>query len=352
MVAATISLPLGVPLVQSYLFLAYPLAILAGHGDVALPWILASFVQLYHRPGGDLKFYTHPWSPADHLRQVSLFTCPWLDVQHLDQRLPGTPLVPFLGHCIERGLYVQIDIDYGCLPGDPRRGWLHEILLTGVDRQARVFEALAYTAGGGFHSFRLDAETIETGTNAAAGLARQRPDSNERPRLLLYRFVPDTAAATPFNVEGLCDSLWDYLEAANSSTRHRSIAPTIQALWGIATSTWLESQILTCNNAASANRLAISLRVWWEHKRLMALCFTYLERQGLLDPDRGAGAEARHIADQAWKIRLIVLRWRQVPSCGQEQVAAMLREATARELDTAGHVVNALSGGHALRRAA
>jgi len=68
MVAATLSLPLGAPLVQSYLFLAYPVSILAGHGGASLPWILSTFVQLYHRPGGDLKFYAQPWSPADHLR--------------------------------------------------------------------------------------------------------------------------------------------------------------------------------------------------------------------------------------------------------------------------------------------
>ncbi|MBT6145544.1 MAG: hypothetical protein HOH74_08955, partial [Gemmatimonadetes bacterium] len=118
MVASTLSLPLGAPLLQSYLFLAYPLAILAGHGDASLPWILSTFVQLYHRPGGDLKFYAHPWSPADHLRQVALNCCPWLDVQHLQQPLLGRPLVPFLEGCIEHGCYPQIDIDYGRLPGD------------------------------------------------------------------------------------------------------------------------------------------------------------------------------------------------------------------------------------------
>lgn len=60
MVSATLSFPLAAPLVQSYLFHAYPLAILAGHGTASLPWILSSFIRLYHRPGGELKFYVHP----------------------------------------------------------------------------------------------------------------------------------------------------------------------------------------------------------------------------------------------------------------------------------------------------
>jgi len=42
---------------------------------------------------------------------VALFSCPWLDVQHLDQRLPVTPLVPFLERCIEHDYYPQVDID-------------------------------------------------------------------------------------------------------------------------------------------------------------------------------------------------------------------------------------------------
>ena len=38
---AILSLPLGLPLVRSYLFHAFPLAILAGHGDASLPWVLS-----------------------------------------------------------------------------------------------------------------------------------------------------------------------------------------------------------------------------------------------------------------------------------------------------------------------
>ena len=230
---------------------------------------------------------------------------------------------------------------------------MHEVLLSGVDRQAGVFEALAYIPAGGFHTFRIDADTIGSAAAAGACLARQSAAADERPRLLLYRFVGDAGSADePFNIEGLCYSLWDYLEAADSSSRHRSITPGIDALWGIATSTWLESQVLAIEDGAPPDRLTISLRVWWEHNRLMALRFTYLEQAGMLDPDRCAGAEARQIADIAWKIRLIALRWHQGHAGGIQQVAAMLRESTARELDTAGHVVHTLSGGSSSRRAA
>jgi hypothetical protein len=350
MVAATLSLPLAAPLVQSHLFYAYPLAILAGRGDGCLPWILSTFVQLYHRTGGDLKFYVHPWSPADHLRQTALSSCPWLDVQHIDQRLPGTPVVPFLERCIERGLYPQIDIDYGCLPGDPRGGWLHEIMLCGLDRQVGVFEVLAYSPRGVFHTFRVDAETIETAAAAAARLAREQSFHDERPRLLIYRFVDD--ARPPFDVGALCDQLWDYLEPADSSSRHRAIAPAIDALWGAGTFTWLESEVLADGAGESTEPLAIPLRVWWEHKRLMALRFLYLEREGYLDPALGASAEARRIAGIAWQARLIALRRRQGDSEGTERIVALLRASAARELDTAGDVVHALSDGSRHRSAA
>ncbi|HJP30449.1 MAG: hypothetical protein QF689_05275 [Candidatus Latescibacteria bacterium] len=340
MVAATLSLPLRTPLVQSYLFHAYPLAVLAGHGDASLPWVLTTFVQLYHRPGDDLKFYAHPWSPGDHLRQAALSHCPWLDVQQIDQRLLGARVIPFLEHCLDRGLYPQIDIDYGCLPWDTRGQWLHEILLCGIDRRAGVFEALAYTHGGLLHTLRIDSETVAAAAVAGCRLAEENSADDERPRLLIYRYIRDASAT--FDLEALCDQLWDYLESADSSSRHRTIAPVIDALWGTNTCSWLTAEILAAVDGASADRLTIPLRVWWEHKRLMTLRFDYLESEGYLDPAMGAGAAAREIAACAWQVRLITLRWHHGKADGVERIAALLRSSAARELDTAGAVVNAL----------
>ncbi len=342
MVATTRSLPLGPPLVQSYLFHAYPLAILAGHGETSLPWILSTFVQLYHRPHGELKFYIHPWSPADHLRQTALFQCPWLDIQHVDQRLPDTPLVPFLERCINRGLYAQIDIDYGCLPGDPRLGWLHEILLFGVDRHAHLFEALTYAPDGTFHTFRLDGDTVEMAAAAAARLAHTHALEDERPRLLLYRYIDKAHVA--FDVPAVCDQLWDYLEAADSSVRHRTTAPVIDALWGVATCPWLESEVIAVGAGRPPERLDIPLRVWWEHKRLMAMRFAYLEQEGFLDPALKASNSALEIARIAWQARLITLRWREPDAQSIRSVVALIRESAARELDVASTVVTTLSG--------
>lgn len=344
MVATTLSLPLAPPLVQSYLFLAYPLAILAGHGQVAMRWVLSTFVQLYCQPNGSVMFYAHPWSPAHELRRVALSCCPFLDVQQLDQRLVGTPLVPFLQRCIENGLYAQVDIDYSCLPWEQRQPWLHEILLCGVDRHARVFEALAYTPGGGFHAFRIDADTIETAAAAAAKITRGTPQARERPRLLLYRFVDDTThnSQRHMDVAGVCDHLWDYLEAADSSHRHRAVAPAIDAVWGVDTCSCLERDVLA--SGATSTTLSTPLRVWWEHKRLMALRFAQLEQDGLLDPALGSSTQAGHVAGLAWQARLMALRWR--GDTTGTRVITLLRETAARELDIAGAVVNALAGTH------
>lgn len=146
--------------------------------------------------------------------------------------------------------------------------------------------------------------------------------------------------------------MWDYLEPADSSSRHRAIAPAIDALWGAGTFTWLESEVLADGAGESTEPLAIPLRVWWEHKRLMALRFLYLEREGYLDPALGASAEARRIAGIAWQARLIALRRRQGDSEGTERIVALLRASAARELDTAGDVVHALFDGSRHRSAA
>jgi hypothetical protein len=332
MVAAGLSLPIGPPLVRSYLFHAYPLSILAGLGPRTLPWILSTFVQLYQRPGSDLKFYLHPGSPAPHLRQV-LASCPWLDVQQVDQRLVA-PLTPFLERCLQRGLYAQVDVDYGCLPWDPRRRWLHEVLLHGVDRQAGFFEVRLYGADGRFHSRRLDRDTLE----AAAAAAARLDDSGERPRLVLYR--PLSPAGHEPDLGALCDLLWDYVEAADSSMRYRCLARPLPALWGIAAVDALADAVVE----GPSTSLDIPLRTWWEHKHLMALRLAWLEGAGCIDPALHSAGQARGLADLAWKARLIALRHGRLDRHAASTLRSLIRESVARDLDVVGQVVRSLAG--------
>ncbi len=54
----TIQLPLAPPAASSYLFLAYPLAIVAAQSS-AVPWLMERSVELYFIPGRGLKIHTH-----------------------------------------------------------------------------------------------------------------------------------------------------------------------------------------------------------------------------------------------------------------------------------------------------
>ena len=83
-----IALPLGAPPVTAYLFYLYPLSILAARDDY-LPWLHSHFVQHFQQPGGAIKFYLHPGSISHSVRHAYQTTCPWLDVQSLDQRHSG-----------------------------------------------------------------------------------------------------------------------------------------------------------------------------------------------------------------------------------------------------------------------
>lgn len=342
MVTATLSLPIGPPLIRSYLFDAYPLAILAGQGQTSLPWILSTFIQLYQRPGSQLKFYAHPWRPGPHLRQSPLFHCPWLDIQQVDQGLLH-PLVTFVERCLSRGLYPQVDIDYGCLPWDPRREWLHELLICGIDRAARELEVLAYTPDGGFHVVRVDIETIERATAAAHGLS----NTDERPRTVVYRFVDHPSPPT-VDVHAVAQQLWDYVESADSSARYRAIAPAIRATWGIATADVLARQL----REGTAHDLDIPLRVWWEHKRLLSMCVGWLEGEGWLDSSLELSTQARQLAREAWQARLLALRHGLGHADTRTRIADRVGQTTTTEIDVLGTAARALSGPSLTRRAA
>lgn len=369
--ARSVCLPVGAPWVQGYLFYAYPLSILAGRGDACLPWLLSTFIQLYHLPGRELKFYLHPLCPGPCLRHSCLSTCPWLDVQSIDQRLLGRSrlLALFLRHCLEDGLYPQIDVDYarldggrldaGGLPGAERAPFLHEVLVTGYDAPSRTFAIARYDGRGRFRPEAVFAADLERAAAAAEALAAgpgRAPDPDwlargraERPRLFLYRYVADADFA--FDAAAVSEQLWDYAEAANSSCRHRAVAPPVDGLWGLAVYAYLATALQwRREHPAAADALAIPLRILWEHKGLMARRLAFLERGGFVDPALALSGRACRLAADAQRLRLVLLRGARE---GRPEASAAaidgLQSLAAAECDLLGDTLDRLA---APRRAA
>jgi hypothetical protein len=350
---ATVSLPIGTPAVRGYLFHAYPLSILAGHGNAHLPWLYTSFVQLYQLPPWDLKFYLQPFSPGPDIRHAYVSTCPWLDIQSIDQSLVTrlVPLSTFLQHALDRGLYPQIDVDYGWLPDRPRSPSLHEILIHGYDGGRRLFSMTAYDGRGRFRPSLVSFDDLEGAAHAAGRQIsgpRRAPDTalrlaptGERPRVFLYRFVADAAFA--FDAAAVGQQLWDYVDDANSSRRYRALAPPVDGRWGVAVYDGLVDQLLCLEKTADDAGVDIPLRILWEHKRLMAARVAFMVAGGLLDPDSRRQQRFQGVVDEALRLRLLLLRWRREPRADTLVTAVdILRDLAACELDLLGQVLHNL----------
>lgn len=341
---APLRLSVGPPPVRAYLFHAYPLAILAGHGVDHLPWLYSTFVQLYQLPGSQLKFYLHPFCPGPWVRHSYWTTCPWLDVQSLDQALlcRSAGLSRFLGDALDAGLYPQIDVDYACLPGRGNASLVHEVLVCGYDTDRRLFEMIAYDARGHFGPSWISRDELEAAARAAEP---PLPGRRERPRLFLYRYLED--ATFRFDPIALGQQLRDYVGAANSSRRYRAIAPAVDGHWGVAVYQALIADLRAlARGRHDAPDPGIPLRLLWEHKRLMVGRLSFLEGAGLVAADARRSQRLAELVERTYQARLVLLRWqREKHSESVHHAIDLLRDIATVESELYLPVAGQLDGG-------
>jgi hypothetical protein len=300
----------------SYLFLAYPLAILATHvrGE---SWLHEHFVQLYHAPSRGLKVYTHPHCTSTQMAQVYDAGFPGIVQRLLDPRqLQGDPLRE-LRMQLSLGVYPQIDVDMGRLglTGE-QRPFLHEILLCGCDPSR--FEVLAFNTGG-----RLRRQWVEAARLAAAldvdggellrAMQQQgestpawlRADWSVRPKWILHEPTPGAEdAADPDRV---LQSLAHYMTSRPPVDLPEPQLPADQlpanTRWGHAA----QSGLVDVLRQRGAECPLICFRLWWEHKKLMARRLKWLT----IHLHRAPSFEAEQmevLARRAGALRMTALR--------------------------------------------
>jgi hypothetical protein len=323
----SVRLPLHDPPFTSYLFLLYPLAILA-RDRAYLPWLYGTHLQWFVYPGEELKLYVHPLSLSHSLADAHRLGCPLLEVQSLEVRAlrslapePETALIRLL----EQGYYVQLDLDHYFLPFRVeyrRRHYLHEVLLYGHDLAG--FSALAYDGGGQIGTYPLPgaclvpalATPVEVYLEDTARLPGGIPPwfgqaMAGRPRIFLFRYGAEPV--TPLDLDErlrvLIEQLDDYLTGRNSSERYRLVAPPRPGgAWGIQVYPALAEAIERA--ASGAGRYpAVPLRLLWEHKRCMAGRLAWVEETGRLPAAAGLANRWTAVTDLAESLRLVLLRW-------------------------------------------
>ncbi|MCY3665299.1 MAG: hypothetical protein OXH81_06555 [Gemmatimonadetes bacterium] len=316
------TLPLHPPPIRSYLFNAYPLSILA-QADAYLPWLYSTHIQLFNFPGEELKFYIQPFSTRHEVRHVYFSTCPFLDIQTIDRKVLGlatADLVPWMVSCIDRGYYLQTDVDFFHLPDRPhyqRHHFIHEVLVSGYDTEECTLVLSGFDEQGAYAVSRMPFDVVERACSfTREGHIQQALQAGsplpawflqamgDRPRVFLYKYLPDPQYA--FDPCAVAEQLTDYLSAADTSQRYRLLAaPREGGCWGTGVYSFLRCELE--NPVAYRD---IPWRILWEHKTCMQARLQYMEAQGYLDPAEQLGVRFGVVERKARSLRLVLLRWK------------------------------------------
>jgi hypothetical protein len=339
-------LPLRQPPIISYYTYMFRLGIMAAR-DEYLPWLFSNHIQLFHIPGELLHFYTHPWCTTPRSRDACLSTCPLLDSMALDRGmwrhiLAGDP-VSYVIQCIDDGYYVQVDEDDFYVPSSVhfgRQHLLHELLIVGYDQERELLYSLGFYRGRfavtalSYQQFK-EAVAVDMGllldNEEARGrlFDRKRENMLERPQAMLYRYRE--GAAVRFDAAAVGEQLRDYLMSANSSQRYRSlVAPISGAIWGMEIHAFLIEHLSRVENKKEEYN-PIFVRIFCEHKNVMAMRLRYMADRGLLKAADLVGAYQR-LAGQVRSVHLLMYRWMRDPQVDRVKTAInSLRNAADRE---------------------
>ena len=368
---ATIRLPLSTPVASSYLFLAYPLAILATQ-SWDQRWLLERFVELYFVPERGLKVHTHAACTSALMHRVYDADFPGMRQQRVDpRRQSGCPLAALRGH-LRDGIYPQVDVDMNRLhPGSRGGPWLHEILICGTD-QTR-FEVYAFKGDGLLRGgWQLRQWWIEEADLLAAlqidgpallDAARSRgedlprwliKDWSARPLWILHQFTTEQRPDGTRGNNGVSDPV---IEDADDPRARPDASTVLDQLalylgndrparagidelpvdthWGHAAQLALAMTI-----RQSGHIPVICLRLWWEHKRVMAQRVRWLANlNDAQSAHKRVVEQMAELAREAGRLRLIALRHsrstRSSPDrcheTGPEQVASGIERVAETE---------------------
>lgn len=331
-------IPVQEPPVTSYMFYMYPLSIMRPHVAFT-PWICSNYIQLYHYRGHGLYFYVSPLSPKGGKKNYYFSTCPFLDVQRLEQRIilrTYDDVVQFVISSIDEDCYAQLDVDYFYLPfTEPykRYHYMHELLISGYDNTNKTFEISGYNRSWNYHiatiTFDELYQSVNTvNSNASDGNLFTNNQLVESPMTFLYRI--DSRKTYEIEIRQICEWLSDYLESVH--TAEKFCMPFIsqeEGLWGISVYSYLTE---TLDRGRNLETLTIPLRVLWEHKKITSERIWYLEEQGYIDSGNCLFKEYLEITKMANHARWLFLKCRKKPKASLVRSAkAILQDIAERE---------------------
>ena len=246
---------------------------------------------------------------------------------------------------IDHDYYVQTDLDFFYVPNRmhyQQSHFIHEVLISGYDTRTKTFTISGFDAQGRYAvtdlpwdalkqalSFTREAlirHVLQAGRALPAWIL---PSMEDRPRLILYKYLPEQTYA--FDPLAVAEQLDDYLAAQDTSQHYRLLAaPRRGAVWGTAVYPFLRGEIESwADNPAGYDD--IPLRLLWEHKTCMQARLQYMEEQGHLDPAEQLARRFTEVEKKTNSLRLVLLRWKTRPRTDTLTRACSMLDTIAAE---------------------
>lgn len=221
-------------------------------------------------------------------------------------------LCEFIANCLDEECYVELFVDEHYIPNRAAHRahhFVHRLLVFGYDSACEAFDIIGFLKSGKYgvstvsYSELRDAYCSEERIASSA----RRAVGGEANEIRLFRH--ESRGRCLLDVQQVKGFLSDYLLARDSSHRCQTVELTQreQEGSGVAVYDCLRRRLdysIRCPEFCDF----LSMHVLWEHKRCMTERIEYLMQCGILSR-RPLARAARAIEDQAWTLRMMLLKF-------------------------------------------
>lgn len=292
------TLPIFVPSIKTFLFHAYPLAVMENHPDFE-NWFYTNYIQLYYQIGSahKLNFY------GLNLTLGVWDYYPLLDVEYISQEMlreMRADIVELVRWVIQNGGYVYVFLDEYYT--EHRYAFqmehrTHDFLLYGYDDSHQHFLTVGFDENQRYTSTHIPYEALQ---NAFASVTEKR-------FMIILRVNKEKRFALDF--ENIREMVSDYLQSEDTSRRFKMYGNAKpDMVYGLAAYRELQTYI----EQIKKDEEFLDMRVFTllcEHKTVMAKRIRYLQKENAIQCSGEILVKFDEIVERATCIKNLMLKY-------------------------------------------
>ncbi len=291
------TLPIFVPSIKTFLFHAYPLAVMENHPDFE-SWFYTNYIQLYYQIGSPhkLNFY------GLNLIHGVWDYYPLLDVERMSQemlRVMRADIVELARWIIQSEGYVNVFLDEYYT--EHRLAFrtehrTHDFLLYGYDDSQQHFLTVGFDENHRYTSTHIPYKALQ---NAFASVTEKRS-------MVILRVNKEKRFALDF--ENIQEMVSDYLQSADTSKRFKMYGNAKpDMVYGLAVYREMQAYVDQIEKGEDFMDIR-AFTLLYEHKTVMAKRIRYLLKERALECSGDILGKFDEIAERAAHIKNLMLK--------------------------------------------